>query len=140
MSSTLCSDTRDSVCNFGTYLAGPAAEVISWGPQMEVYHTFDHEGNYLNSGYFPSLKAEFMGQTFVSVLYAKEMELLRPRDFSVLTSNQKYIRHTTEFSLDTSLIAQSRSTWTTALAAGSTMIRPTTSLPFWPAGPASIRP
>ncbi len=155
LSSTLCSDARDSVCTLGTYLAGPAAEVtlqrdgrklnyfmdysdrsdgfrtftgfdpqpdihnlyhrvqysfrpegkhlISWGPQMEVYHTFDHEGNYLNSGYFPSLKAEFMGQTFISVLYAKEMELLRPRDFSVLTSNQKYVRHTTEFSLDTSL-------------------------------------
>ena len=28
LSSTLCSDTRDDVCNFGTYLAGPAAEVI----------------------------------------------------------------------------------------------------------------
>ena len=56
--------------------------LISWGPQMEVYHTFDHEGNYLNSGYIPSLKAEFVGQTFFTVLYAKEMELLRPKDFS----------------------------------------------------------
>ena len=27
--------------------------LISWGPQMEVYHTFDHAGNYLNSGYSP---------------------------------------------------------------------------------------
>jgi hypothetical protein len=170
VSSTLCSDTRDRVCNFGAYLAGPAAEIvlqrsgrklnyitdysdrsdgfrtftgfdpqpdihnlyhrveysfrpegkhlISWGPQMELYHTFDHEGNYLNSGYFPSLKAEFMGQTFVSVLYAKEMELLRPRDFSVLTSNQKYIRHTTESRWTRACTAPSLSTWTTAWQPG----------------------
>ena len=35
---------------------------------MEVYHTFDHEGNYLNSGYFPALKFEFVGQTFRELL------------------------------------------------------------------------
>jgi hypothetical protein len=69
---------------------------------MEVYHTFDHEGNYLNSGYIPALKAEFVGQTFVNVFYAKEMELLRPKDFSILTSNQKFIRHTTEVEFETS--------------------------------------
>ena len=155
LSSTLCSDTRNDSCTFGTYLAGPAAEVvlqragrklnyimdysdrsdgfrtftgfdpqpdihnvyqrleysfrpegkhlISWGPQMEVYHTFDHEGNYLGSGYFPALKTEFMGQTFLNFYYAKEMELLRPRDFSALTSNQKYVRHTTEVEFKTSL-------------------------------------
>ncbi len=77
--------------------------LISWGPQMEIYHTFDHEGNYLNSGYFPALKTEFVGQTFLNFYYAKEMELLRPRDFSVLTSNQKYVRHTTEVEFKTSL-------------------------------------
>jgi hypothetical protein len=31
------------------------------------------------------------------------MELLRPKDFSVLTSNQKYVRHTTEVEFRTSL-------------------------------------
>jgi hypothetical protein len=155
VSSTLCSDTRNDVCNLGTYLAGPAAEVtlqrdgrklnyfmdysdrsdgfrtftgfdpqpdihnlyhraqysfrpegkhlIAWGPQMEVYHTFDHEGNYLNSGYFPALKTEFVGQTFLNFYYAKEMELLRPRDFSTLTTNRKYVRHTTEVEFKTSL-------------------------------------
>ncbi len=77
--------------------------LISWGPQMEIYHTFDHEGNYLNSGYFPALKTEFVGQTFLNFYYAKEMELLRPRDFSVLTSNQKYVRHTTEVEFKTSV-------------------------------------
>jgi hypothetical protein len=77
--------------------------LISWGPMMEVYHTLDHEGNHLGSGYFPAVSAELVGQTFLMVLYAKEMELLRPRDFSVLTSNQRYVRHTTEVKLDTSV-------------------------------------
>jgi len=155
VSSTLCSDTRNSSCTLGTYLAGPAAEVtlqrdgrklnyfmdyadrsdgfrtftgfdpqpdihnlynrveyrfrpegkhlISWGPMMEVYHTLDHEGNHLGSGYFPSVSAELVGQTFLMVLYGKEMELLRPRDFGALTSNQKYVRHTTEIRFDTSI-------------------------------------
>jgi hypothetical protein len=67
------------------------------------YHTLDHEGNHLGSGYFPAVSAELVGQTFLMVLYAKEMELLRPRDFSVLTSNQRYVRHTTEVKLDTSV-------------------------------------
>lgn len=75
--------------------------LISWGPQMEVYNTWDHEGTYLMSGYLPSMKVEFTGQTFINVLYAKEMEVLRPKDFSVLTTNQKYVRHTTEVSFDT---------------------------------------
>jgi len=46
--------------------------LISWGPQMEIYHTFDHEGNYLNSGYFPSLKTEFVGQTFQLLLRKRD--------------------------------------------------------------------
>jgi len=84
------------------YLFRPEGKhLISWGPQMEVYHTLDHEGNYLMSGYIPSMRVELTGQTFVTVLYAKEMELLRPKDFSVLTSNQRYVRHTTEFAFDT---------------------------------------
>jgi hypothetical protein len=76
--------------------------LIAWTPSFEAYNTADHEGNYLMSGYSPSVRAEFIGQTFFTVLYAKEMELLRPKDFSVLTQNEKYVRHTTEFMFDTS--------------------------------------
>ena len=85
------------------YLFRPEGKrLISWGPQLEVYHTLDHEGNYLGSGYVPSLRVELTGQTFLTFLYAKEMELLRPKDFAVLPANQRYVRHTTEFSFDTS--------------------------------------
>ncbi len=78
--------------------------LISWGPIFESYQTYDHEGNFINSGYFPSLRAELIGQTFLTVLYAQEMERLRPQDFSALTDIQKYVRHTTEFSLDTNFL------------------------------------
>jgi hypothetical protein len=77
--------------------------LVSWGPMMEQYETFDHEGNHLNSGFMPSISAEFKGQTTLMLLYAKEMELLRPRDFSVLTHNQRYVRHTSELKFDTSV-------------------------------------
>jgi hypothetical protein len=75
--------------------------LISWGPMFEHYFTYDHEGNEIGSGSFPSMRVELIGQTFLTVLYAKEMERLRPQDFSVLTSIQKYTRHTTDVSFDT---------------------------------------
>ncbi len=76
--------------------------LISWGPQFETYTTYDHEGNRIGSGYFPAMKVELIGQTFLTALFAKEMERLRPQDFSALTQIEKYDRHTTEFALDTS--------------------------------------
>jgi hypothetical protein len=75
--------------------------LISWGPDFETYQTYDHEGNRINSGYFPEMHVELIGQTFLTALYAQEMERLRPQDFSTLTSIQKYVRHTTEFTIDT---------------------------------------
>ncbi len=76
--------------------------LISWGPTFETYEIYDHEGNRINSGYMPSMKVELIGQTFLTALYAQEMERLRPQDFSAITSIQKYVRHTTEFAIDSS--------------------------------------
>jgi hypothetical protein len=75
--------------------------LISWGPMFETYQNYDYAGNHIDSGYFPSIKVELVGQTFLTALYAKEMERLRPQDFAVLDDIQKYTRHTTEFALDT---------------------------------------
>ena len=75
--------------------------LISWGPMFEHYLTYDHEGNEIGSGYFPSLRVELMGQTFLTAFYAKEMEQLRHQDFDAIDHIQKYTRHTTEFALDT---------------------------------------
>ncbi len=75
--------------------------LISWGPTFETYQTYDHEGNRINAGYFPSLRVELIGQTFLTALYAQEMERLRPQDFSALHNIQKYVRHTTDLTLET---------------------------------------
>ena len=76
--------------------------LISWGPLLEHYETYDHEGNHIGSGSFATLQVELIGQTFLQVLFGPEMERLRPQDFSVLEDAgiQKYSRHTTVFTLD----------------------------------------
>ncbi len=76
--------------------------LISWGPMLETFQTFDHEGNRINSAYIPNLRAEFVGGTFVNVFYAKEMERLRPQDYGGLSAIRKYVRHTTGVSFETS--------------------------------------
>ena len=68
--------------------------LITWGPQMEVVYTYDHDGNRLNWDYFPQLKFEFPRQTFLTLAYSQEAELLRPKDFRVLTRNKDFFRAT----------------------------------------------
>ena len=80
--------------------------LISWGPIFEHLGIWDHDGNHLNSGIFPELKWEFVGQTFLAVTYALESELLRPVDFSVLQDNINFRRHTTVVAFDTGLLRQ----------------------------------
>lgn len=80
--------------------------LIAWGPIFEHSGIWDHNGNHLNSGIFPELKWEFVGQTFLAVTYALETELLRPIDFSVLTENIEFRRHTTVVAFDTALLRQ----------------------------------
>ncbi len=77
--------------------------LISWGPQFETYENWDHEGNQIASGYFPEMKIELVGQTFITVLYAREMERLRNQDFSQIPVGdiQKYVRNTTQFQFNT---------------------------------------
>ncbi len=77
--------------------------LISWGPVFEMYENYDHEGNHINAGYIPAMKVELTGETFLTVLYAAEMERLRNQDFSVIPVDdiQKYTRHTTEIQFNT---------------------------------------
>jgi hypothetical protein len=77
--------------------------LISWGPQYETYLIYDHESNEIGSGYMPSFNVELIGQTFIKVLYAREMEQLRNQDFSQIPVGdiQKYKRNTTEIQFNT---------------------------------------
>jgi hypothetical protein len=74
--------------------------LISWGPMFEHYFTYDYEGHEIGYGYFPSMRVELMGKTFVQVLYAQEMEGLRHQDFDTIPVFNQYRRHTTDFTLD----------------------------------------
>ena len=80
--------------------------LIAWGPIFEHTGVWDHHGNHLNSGIFPEIKWEFVGQTFLAVTYALETELLRPIDFSILKDNIDFRRHTTVVAFDTGLLRQ----------------------------------
>ena len=75
----------------------PKRHLLRWGPEFPVYRIYDHEGNTLNWGYTPELFFEMPRQTFLRVGYAKEAELLRPRDFSVLPYNKDFVRNTKFF-------------------------------------------
>lgn len=68
--------------------------LLNWGPWMQVYRNYDHDGNVLNWGYEPELRAELSRQTYIHAGYAEEAELLRPIDFPVLTRNVEYVRNT----------------------------------------------
>ena len=80
--------------------------LITWGPQLEVLHIYDHEGNRLNSLYYPELNFEFPRQTNLVLAYAEEAELLRPRDFPVLTRNKDFQRATRQVAFRTNYFRQ----------------------------------
>jgi hypothetical protein len=71
--------------------------------RLQIY---DHEGSRLNYGYLPQLRFEFPRQTFLAFLYAEEAELLRPRDFPVLTQNKDFLRATREITFQTNFYRQ----------------------------------
>lgn len=75
----------------------PKKHLLRWGPEFQGYRIYDHEGNRLNWGYIPELFFEMPRQTFLRLGYAEEAELLRPRDFSVLTHNKDFLRNTKFF-------------------------------------------
>lgn len=80
-------DVRETT-NFFRYTFRPEGKnFISWGPKLILLHSWDHDGTRLNTSYLPQIDFEFARQTFVSVYYATEDELLRPRDFPGLTNN-----------------------------------------------------
>jgi len=95
-------DVHSLVQNLRYNFRPEGKHLISWGPNLETFQTFDHEGNRINSGYIPGLRAEFIGGTFIGVFYAKEMERLRPQDYGGLDQIQKYVRHTTGINFETS--------------------------------------
>jgi Domain of unknown function (DUF5916) len=94
-------DIHNIVQHFQYTFRREGSTLISWAPIFDTYETFDHGGNHLNSGFSPAMQVELKGQTYITLFYAKEMELLRPKDFAVLPANNRYVRHTTEVTVNT---------------------------------------
>jgi len=93
-----------SIDQVAKYVFHPEGKyLITWGPVLENWENYDHEGNHLNSGFFPAMKVELTGQTFLTAAFAAEMERLRNQDYSEIPVGdiQKYVRHTTEFTFNT---------------------------------------
>lgn len=84
----------------------PKEHLLRWGVEFPVYRIYDHEGNRLNWGFTPELFFEAPRQTFLRLGYAEEAELLRPRDFSILTHNKDFVRNTKFFFFRTAPIKQ----------------------------------
>jgi len=93
-------DPQPDIHNFSFdpwYNFWPKKHLLRWGPECRVYRIDDHEGNRLNWGYQPQLFFEMPRQTFILFIYSEEGELLRPRDFPVLTHNKDFVRNTKFF-------------------------------------------
>jgi hypothetical protein len=98
----------------GGYQAGNAAEVLLQRDGLKLHYFLDYSDrspNFRTLTCFdpqPDIRnldqrVQYTfrpGQTFLTALYAQEMERLRPQDFSSLKDIQKYVRHTTEFAID----------------------------------------
>jgi len=93
-------DPQPDIHNFSFdpwYNFRPKKHLLRWGPECNIYRIDDHEGNRLNWGYQPQLFFEMPRQTFFLFIYSEEGELLRPRDFPVLTHNKDFVRNTKLF-------------------------------------------
>ena len=80
--------------------------IQDWGPEMNVYRFYDHEGNRINWGYIPTFQLEFQRQTRVAFAYAQEEETLRPRDFTILTHNVDFVRNTKQITFRSAYFRQ----------------------------------
>ncbi|MBN2432573.1 MAG: carbohydrate binding family 9 domain-containing protein [Acidobacteria bacterium] len=64
--------------------------LISWGPEIWTDYTWDHQGIRLDYTVAPSLRFNFIGQTWISVQQRFGRERLRPQDFETLVTTRDY--------------------------------------------------
>lgn len=93
------SDVRNLAQSFQYSFRPEGKILIAYGPEIEQFEAFDYRGHHLNQGVFPAFFVELKGQTFASVFFGRESELLRPQDYSSLSSNTNYVRNTTGLNL-----------------------------------------
>ena len=86
----LRTDVR-SVRQFVSYQFRPEkSRVISWGPTVLLNPIWDHQGTRVDAYRELGMSWEFTGLTFLEVFQVADREVLRPKDFPVLTGNREY--------------------------------------------------
>ena len=86
--------------------------VVDWGPSLNQRVVYDHEGNRLDTDYYPYLAIQGRGQTYLYLIpYEEKRERLRPQDFASLglpatTSNFDYHERYTAASFQTSYFSK----------------------------------
>ena len=83
-------DIRRAGNYFGYTFRPEGKYITSWGPHMYERTTYDHAGNQLEAVYEPGFEVRFKQNTDVTFFGGSWQELLRPSDYSTLTSNTKF--------------------------------------------------
>jgi hypothetical protein len=80
-----------SVRQFVSYQFRPENNrVISWGPTVLLNPIWDHQGTRVDAYSELGMSWEFTGLTYLEVFRVMDQEVLRPKDFAVLTDNRSY--------------------------------------------------
>jgi hypothetical protein len=87
---SLRTDIR-SARQFVSYQFRPEqSSLISWGPTILLNPIWDHEGTRLDLYRDLGMSFEFPGLTYFEVFQVADREVLRPKDFPVLTENRDF--------------------------------------------------
>lgn len=66
------------------------SRVISWGPTVLLNPIWDHQGTRLDAYRDLGMSWEFTGLTFLEIFQVANREVLRPKDFPVLSGNRGF--------------------------------------------------
>jgi len=80
-----------SLRQFASYQFRPEkGRVISWGPTVLLNPIWDHQGTRLDVYRDLGMSWEFSGLTYLEVFQVANREVLRPKDFPVLSANRDF--------------------------------------------------
>jgi uncharacterized protein DUF5916 len=83
-------DVREATHQLGYDFRPEGPRLISWGPQVQAYDAWDHEGHHVNRRSTLTLASELVRAQQFSVSYTKAFEVLGPRDNAALDRFRQY--------------------------------------------------
>jgi drug/metabolite transporter (DMT)-like permease len=99
-------DIRAVAQKFSYRLYPEGKRLLSFGPDIETDHVWDHRGLRLDAGYTARFNVEMVGRTNAAVFATNKHERLRVRDFTALSVNTDFAQTLKGFSLATAFIPQ----------------------------------